>query len=152
MPPTQPPRPCRSPGCPQLVYDGSGFCQAHAAQRGRAQHDRDYDHHTRANTPALAEAARIRSSAQWKKVARLHKAQCPVCCNVFHLHDLCPAPTQESHHIIPVAERPDLAFDLTNLAPLCHRCHGRIDGMEKRGEPTRHLFQNMPIASIGGFA
>ena len=29
----------------------------------------------------------------------------------------------EIHHVIPVHERPDLAFDLGNLQLLCHDCH-----------------------------
>ena len=31
--PTAAPRPCRHPGCGQLVHDGSGFCAAHQGDR-----------------------------------------------------------------------------------------------------------------------
>lgn len=31
----------------------------------------------------------------------------------------------EVDHILPVRDRPDLAFDLDNLQPLCASCHGK---------------------------
>lgn len=33
----------------------------------------------------------------------------------------------EVHHVKPIRERPDLAFDLENLACLCPRCHVAVE-------------------------
>ena len=137
--PTQPPSPCRHPGCPSLVWDHSGYCALHQSDKRISA--RAYDAGTRRNDPALALAARIRNSVQWQKVRALHKAQCPLCCDPFKVHVLLPRPNQQSHHIMSLIERPDLAYDMTNLAPLCTACHGRVEGMERKGEETRHLFK-----------
>jgi len=35
----------------------------------------------------------------------------------------CGKPGEEVHHIIPRAQRPDLCYDINNLATLCRECH-----------------------------
>lgn len=99
-----------------------------------------YDQTKRKDDPALALAARIRSSVTWQKVRRIHRAASPLCCNPFGDHPDEPRPNQNSHHIVPLAERPDLAYDLTNLAPTCTACHAKVERMERAGQSTRHLF------------
>ena len=136
--PTRPPTICRHAGCPALVHDGSGYCALHAVDKGMVR--ARYDQGTRRNDPALAEASRIRSSADWQQTRNLFKARHPLCCDPLRLHINVPTPTREVHHIIGLSQRPDLAFDEGNLAPLCARCHARIEAMQSIGEDTRHLF------------
>ena len=42
--------------------------------------------------------------------------------------------TKEVHHKIPRLERPDLAFDKSNLAVLCKRCHAKETYRETLGQ------------------
>lgn len=125
--------PCRHPGCASLVT--SGYCEKHTRSTGKVM----YDATRRKDDPALANAARIRNSAQWQKVRAIHRAQHPLCCDPFNdvRH---PAPNQTSHHIMPLATHPHLAFDLDNLAPLCTRCHAKVERIERNGDATAHLF------------
>ena len=112
----------------------------------------DYDA-KRKLTPELAEAARIRSTARWRRLRGLHRHRHPLCCNPFDLpgHD---QPNEATHHIEPLAKRPDLAYAIHNLAPLCTACHNRIEAMERAGKDTRQFFPTSAggggIESLGG--
>lgn len=127
---------CRATGCRNLVP--SGFCPDHAHLQQAAS--AAYDHGRRRYSKELAVAAEVRSSAQWQKVRRIHRAMYPLCCDPLGDHKGAPALNQQSHHIEPLASRPDLAFTLSNLAPLCARCHSRVEQEHRAGKPTRQLF------------
>lgn len=73
----------------------------------------------------------------------MHRDQAPLCCDPFRAHPDDPQPNQNSHHIEPLTERPDLAFDFANLAPLCTACHARIERMERAGVETQRLFKQI---------
>lgn len=134
--PTKPLVPCRATGCPALV--SHGYCEQH--RHLVCQTHRTYDHGKRRLDASLAQAAQLRTSTQWRKVRTLHKGRYPLCCDPFGEHIHLPAYNQQSHHILPLATHPHLAFDLTNLAPLCTRCHSRVEQMERSGISTQHLF------------
>ena len=136
--PSRPPTLCRHPGCPALVHDGSGLCAAHQGDRRAA--GRRYDAVTRKNTPALAAAAKLRNSAAWQQTRDLIRAKHPFCCDPLGQHPGFPIPTAQIHHIEPLATRPDLAYEETNLAPVCVACHAEIEAMERRGDATGYLF------------
>lgn len=140
--PNAPLRPCRHPGCAALVP--SGYCDSHRTHTAKAF----YDDTRRKQNISLSMSARIRSSAQWQKVRALHRRLSPFCCDPFGQHTL-PAYNQASHHIRPLATHPHLAFDLTNLAPLCTSCHARIEAMERAGKPTEQLFARPPTPGEG---
>lgn len=93
----------------------------------------------RLDTPELAEAARIRSTRRWQRLRNMHRRRFPLCCNPFD-YPSHEQPSQHVHHIEPLGRRPDLAFELGNLAPLCAACHAQIEAMERQGRPTRQLF------------
>lgn len=125
-------RPCISPGCTNLVPRGSR-CNRHAKEN-------------RDKNPQLALATRIRNSSRWARVREAFRRDNPVCRDPLGLHPEGPEPTQDVHHIVPLIERPDLAFDPSNLAPLCTRCHQAIEQKERKGEVTRTLFTPCPDA------
>jgi 5-methylcytosine-specific restriction endonuclease McrA len=64
--------------------------------------------------------ARIYESSRWRKLRRLKLKESPLCA-------LCPPdfkkPATDVDHILPVKERPDLAWEWDNLQSLCHECH-----------------------------
>ena len=42
-----------------------------------------------------------------------------------------PSPATVADHVVPVRERPDLAFDESNLCGLCAHCHSRVKQKEE---------------------
>lgn len=129
--PACPPKPCHHPGCRAFALPGKARC---------ADHAHVYDRTTRATSRELALAAKIRGSQAWKGVRVAFVAENPVCCDPFHQHTTGPEPTQDVHHVEPLHRRPDLAFDTSNLRPLCRQCHNAVEALERRGTCTQHLF------------
>lgn len=72
---------------------------------------------------------KIRSSARWQKVSAKAKALFPICLDPYNHHseDGRIAKSEETHHIVPLAQAPEKAFDMDNLACLCITCHKRIE-------------------------
>lgn len=136
--PASPSKPCRHPGCAALVTVGS-YCPPHIrVPVAKAV----YDATRRRDDPALAEAARIRNSARWQRFRHWFRARHPLCSDPFGDHGEMQAPAKQVHHVLSLATRPDLACDETNCRPICTVCHARIEGMERAGQPTAHLFDN----------
>ena len=71
------------------------------------------------------------NSRQWRKLRQMLLASEPLCRYCKELGKATPA--EIADHIIPVKERPDLAFDMDNLQGLCKRCH---DSVKQREEKT----------------
>lgn len=90
-----------------------------------------------------AKPSRFRGTGRWKRVRRLARRQMPLCVDPFGTHAYLGeyVPTAGIHHIRSVADRPDLACDLSNLAGLCDGCHARVSAMERAGEDTVSLFE-----------
>jgi 5-methylcytosine-specific restriction endonuclease McrA len=113
----------------------------HGSKTKSEQH-RAYDRQ-RASNPALAAAARIRSSARWQALRDWYRHSYPLCFDPFgdHNRERRTVAADQVHHIEPLAKRPDLAFDPENLAGLCCGCHRRIEQMTRTGKPTAELFK-----------
>ena len=103
-------------------------------------------------TPEYRNARKIRSSKHWNLIRnltlRLTQGMCIYCYK---------AVADEVHHIKGVAEYPELAFELDNLAPLCEKCHKRIEVRNKRGEDTEkqireRLFKWLGIYTVAELA
>ena len=105
------------------------------ARKPRAQVQREYADR-RPDSPSLQAAAKIRSSPAWQRLRAHFLAVHPICgiCN--------QALAQQSHHLIPVERRPDLALNWLNLAPVCIRCHAACNSRERQGMETATLFPN----------
>jgi 5-methylcytosine-specific restriction protein A len=130
-----PQRPCNQPGCGALVASGR-WCAAHQRKAPRSV----YDQTTRKDVPALAMAAQIRNGATWQRFRAWFRAKHPLCCDPLWEHREWPKPMAHVHHIEPLSARPDLAYTESNCAPLCTRCHAKIEGMERNGVATANLF------------
>lgn len=131
--PNAPLRPCRHPGCPQLIT--SGYCEQHRRHSCKTV----YDQTKRKDDSALANAARIRNSARWRRFRDWFRRRNPLCCDPFADHGPLE-PTQQVHHVIGLTVQPALAFTESNCRPLCTRCHARIERMERNGDATQSLF------------
>lgn len=127
--------PCKYPGCPAIL-SRSGWCErhAHAKPNTKAEYDQ-----RRKTDPALARAAAIRSSARWKKVARMKLGINPLCEDPFETHKRrnMTETAKQVHHIEGLATAPELAFDLANLMSVCVQCHARLEADERKENRQR---------------
>jgi 5-methylcytosine-specific restriction protein A len=104
--PHLPLRPCATPMCPALVT--RGHCERHAKERHR-QIDRN------------RESPKQRGyDVAWRKVRNAKLDASPFCEMRTHCR---AAVATEVHHIIPIAERPDLRLTWSNLQSACKACH-----------------------------
>ena len=129
--PETPPKPCVHPGCRSFAQVGKARCPAHLGAYDKA----------RADNPALRVAQKIRNNRLWQKVRFNYRTANPVCCDPFAEHKFGPEPMIDVHHVLPLGTYPHLAYDETNLRPLCRECHNRVEHMERQGEATQALFQ-----------
>lgn len=64
-------------------------------------------------------AIKIYSSKRWKNLKKLIINNNPIC-------NLCRSElATEIDHIKPIKTNPELAYSISNLQPLCKRCHSR---------------------------
>lgn len=121
----RPPNTCHAPGCPRLTY--SLYCREHELV-----------------APA---AATLRNGDKWQRFRRWFLARHPYCADPFGVHGQAPQASRHVHHVELLANRLDLAYDPSNCRALCHGCHGKISGMERRGLNVGNLFDTKPLAS-----
>ena len=115
--PNRPARPCRRPGCPELV--DSGFCAAH--QEDHKQYDR-----------FRGTAASRGYDSDWTRIRLLALKRDNFLC----LHCLATkrvTPAIDVDHIEPISKRPELRLVLANLQSLCRACHVVKTKREWRG-------------------
>ena len=108
--PNAAPRPCRHPGCGQLVRDGSGYCATHQGDRklGKFADDRRGSRQERGY------------GAEWegtrKRILRRDKGLCQVCLKAGKFR-----PARQVDHIVPKFEGG--TEDDDNLQSICLDCH-----------------------------
>jgi 5-methylcytosine-specific restriction protein A len=115
----RPLRPCRHPGCPNLVT--AGYCDRHKKD------ERQYDRYRK----------NIRErgyTSMWDKVSRRHKELHPLCEECLKNNMITV--TAISHHIIPEqlcmqVGRKDLIYDMDNLKADCISHHGEETTIDK---------------------
>lgn len=84
-------------------------------------------------TREYANACRLRGSDRWKRLRIMVLKRHPLCL-------FCGKPADEVHHIEQASQRPDLFFDVYNLAPLCKKHHEQVHASYKRGFGAELLF------------
>ena len=106
-------RPCRAPGCTELVDPGERFCLAHRAERQRDQ-DRD-----------RGSAAARGYGARWRRLRLMVLRQYPICADPFGVHRETGAIVVSTvvDHIRPRSAGG--SDDIDNLQALCKPCHDR---------------------------
>lgn len=130
--------------CREYATD-RGYCSSHQVTRREAA--RVYDNTTRKDDPELAWVKQQRSSARWTKLSRLFRSSFPTCCNPFKTHGEYPPVSHHVHHVVSMRQcyrsgDHEKVFEWDNLRSICTDCHNRIEGMERRDEPTGHLFDD----------
>jgi len=112
-----------------MPWRAKSHLQRQRERLGRRHADREYEERRRRN-PALARADKIRRSSRWKKVRALKLARDPLCEDCKE-HGVT-TPAEQVHHLVGLAERPDLAFVLENTRSLCTTCHARREAEVRR--------------------
>ena len=100
---------------------------AHGRQRARQRRGRYGERYL--------EACKLRSSKRWQTVRRLVLEANPLC--VMCWEDGTLKAATQVDHIQSVIERPDLAFDESNLQGLCDPCHYAKSAAEARARYRR---------------
>lgn len=100
-------RPCSAYGCPVLVTHGR--CPLHQQQRNVHIDDR------------RVSSSKRGYDAAWRRLRLAKLAEDPLC--QINTHCQHPTAASEVDHIIPIAARPDLRLEWSNLQSACHACH-----------------------------
>jgi len=109
-------RPCRQPGCPELVSDRRGFCVRHGAQ--------DYREQDRRKRETRPEDKRFYDSAEWRAIREQQLRAFPFCNDCGKLAEVVD-------HRTPL-RLGGAARDPGNLQSLCERCHNAKRAHESR--------------------
>ena len=115
------PRPCRIPGCRELVLARDGYCDAHRRQS-----------HQRYNDERQASGSRVKlyDSAAWKRARIAQLREYPLCHRCLALGRTTEAAVVD--HVIPI-KRGGAELDSNNLQSLCKPCHNAKTRQEGQG-------------------
>lgn len=119
----QTPTPCRHPGCPELVRNGS-YCTRHNKRTAAPVRD---------GQPAVAPWHGLYYTAKWERLRMDHIIAEPFC-RICAAAGIRTAAT-DVDHIKPHRGDLQLFTDPENLQSLCHSCHSR----KTRAENARDL-------------
>lgn len=113
-------RPCRRPGCPNLVERG-GHCEQCAPK-----------HSARARVEASRPSAAKRGyDRAWQKLRTVYLQRNPLCAEFpSGVHQGRVVAATDLDHIIPHKGDMALFRDYNNLQGLCHECHSRKTATE----------------------
>lgn len=119
--PQRPRTVCREPGCKALT--SGTYCAEHLLENKEIEQHREYDRRRRED-PYRA----IYKTARWERLRERILRRDPLC----QIATLCggTAPSTVVDHVIPVRQRPDLAWDEQNLQGACKRDHDRKTATE----------------------
>lgn len=105
--PRRPLRPCRQPGCPELVE--SGYCRKHRQKMQRQEDKR------------RGTATKRGYNYQWQKAREIYLSQNPLC--AICLENGVVNMANIVDHIIPHKGDKELFWDRNNWQSLCKECH-----------------------------
>lgn len=104
--PTKPKKPCRHPGCPELI--NGTYCELHKKLHTRASaHDRGYD-------------------GKWRRLSKLYLQSHPLCIECHRNGRLVEVTVVD--HVVPHRGDPKLMWSQSNWRSLCKKCHDTKTG------------------------
>ena len=107
--PFKPARPCRSPGCPNLTDDPSGYCPLHKKQ---AQQQQDKERGT---------STERGYNNRWRKARKHFLSKHPLCVVCAKEGRVVAATVVD--HVTSAKDSPELFWDESNWQPLCKYHH-----------------------------
>ncbi len=109
--PNKPARPCKSPRCPQVTQDPSGYCDKHKKQ---AQRQQDQERGS-ANARGY--------NYRWQIRSKRYLAEHPLCAICQKKNPPVVRGAAVVDHIIPHKGNYDLFWDESNWQSACKECH-----------------------------
>jgi len=105
--PIKPKKPCRYPGCPELVENG--YCEKHSkSTKGRYENSRET-------------ATQRGYGTRWQKLRNSYVKAHPLCEECLRKGLITPV--KDVHHKVKHNGDPVLLYDWDNLESLCRACH-----------------------------
>ena len=84
------------------------------------------------------------NTSAWKKLRKMHMRYEPLCRSCMAMGRIVEGEVVD--HIVMVQERPDLAFEISNLQTLCSTCHSAAKQREeKRGQVIGSAMDGTPL-------
>jgi len=113
-----------------MPYKPKSHAERLREKRGRSWHDKE-GRGRRGSDAVQVEADRLRKTQRWRKLRKMKLSRNPLCeeCRRHGVRE----PAMQVHHIKPIVLRPELAFEIDNLAALCTTCHARESARERKG-------------------
>ncbi len=102
-------KPCRHPGCPELVKGTEMYCEKHKPLHARPASERGYD-------------------SRWQKASKAYLRENPLCAECLRHGKYTQATVVD--HVVPHRGNQELFRDSANWQPLCKPCHDRKTGRE----------------------
>lgn len=85
-------------------------------------------HSPRLRNKMVGRASTVRSTNKWKRFSKDLRTRFPFC-----QYPGCMELTDSVHHIHPLEQRPDLAFEPSNTIPLCNDHHEDVERLTNWG-------------------
>ena len=80
----------------------------------------------------FTEANELRNKALWKKVKRLANERDGYLCVLCYAEGVINTDELETHHIVPLIDDPERAYEVENLITLCRRHHEMAETLPPR--------------------
>lgn len=130
-------RPCKAPGCPNLVRGQGAYCEEHSKQQ-KTKSDAQ-----------RGTAAQRGYGARWRRLRKMFLAENPLCADPFGVHAERGETVAASQVDHIVAKSRGGTDDWDNLQSLCRSCHDRKTKLEAYG---RVVFakSTIPVIIVGG--
>jgi 5-methylcytosine-specific restriction endonuclease McrA len=115
----------------------AAYCETHQAEVDAKRQAQRLASHQDYNKRRDSSDAFYKTYA-WRKFSKEYRLQHPLCQACKEAGRIRQADLVD--HIQPFKLRPDLAFALSNVRPLCHECHNALGakvGITGRGQPKQ---------------
>lgn len=113
-------KPCAYPGCNQLTYGSSGYCDTHLTQL-KNERVKNYDSKRQSSS-------KRGYNSKWREARLAYLTEHPLCVECEKRGIVTPA--TDVDHIIPHRGDKQLFWDRDNWQALCHECHSRKTATE----------------------
>ena len=80
----------------------------------------------------FTEPNELRNKSIWKKVKRLANERDGYLCVLCYAEGVINTDELETHHIVPLIDDPDRAYEVENLITLCRRHHEIVEALPPR--------------------
>lgn len=125
---------CKNEGCNNIASK-HGYCEIHQPKLKKNKRTA-YEHK---NKPYYRDS-------RWKTVCMIVDQREHNCCQLCH--KFVSGRRKQHHHIIPIQEKPELAFDADNIMLVCPICHIVAESKSKEFKKFPSYFNSPPTQNV----